>query len=164
MKELTQSRLKELLEYNPDTGIFIWLENRGGHKTKGKIAGWVDTNGYRIISVYSQDLKAHRLAFLYMEGEIPKEVDHINHIRNDNRWVNLRKVRRIDNGQNQSMSIANTSGITGVYWCKRTKKWFASIRVNQHNKFQGYFSSIEDAKRARLKAEIKFGFHPNHGR
>ena len=105
----------------------------------------------------------HRLAFLYMTGSIPKEVDHINHVKPDNRWKNLRAANRIINGRNRSMHCDNTSGVTGVYWHKKKGKWQAGIRVNDKRIYLGVFKHLEDATAARKTAEARYGFHPNHG-
>lgn len=98
-------------------------------------------------------------------GKIPEgmEIDHINHITDDNRIENLRLVTRKDNCKNVSMSKSNKSGVVGVSWCKRTCKWFASIRVDRKEKFLGRYDKIDDAAAARKAAELKYNFHKNHG-
>jgi len=104
---------------------------------------------------------AHRLAWFYMEGEWP--TGHINHIRDDNRWVNLREVSNQENHKNQSISINNKSGVIGVCWNKKARKWHAQIKVNYKAISLGCFSDIHNAIKARKDAEIKYGFHKNHG-
>ena len=130
----------------------------------GDVAGWRNPTGYIRMKVGGKLYLAHRLAFLYMTGKWPEDqVDHINHIRDDNRWCNLREVSHQENHKNQSKPKSNTSGVTGVCWCKRYKKWKAQIKVEGKVKNLGSFTSKEDATKARKEAEIKYGFHDNHG-
>ena len=163
MKELTQEYLKSILDYNPDTGIFVWKERRKSNQKKGKVAG-TPSNGYIRISINFKKFRAHRLAFLYMEGRFPEEVDHINGVRDDNRWINLRNVSKSINQRNSKLRKNNTSGISGVFWCKRTKKWRSCIKLNGKYKYLGYFTDFFEACCARKSAEVEHNFHPNHGR
>jgi hypothetical protein len=99
-----------------------------------------------------------------MTGRWPDpEVDHENHNRTDNRWLNLKEVSDRDNDTNRSLYINNTSGRVGVCWYKRTNKWHAKIKVNDHLISLGYFNKFEDACSARKVAEKKYNFHVNHG-
>jgi hypothetical protein len=131
--ELTQERLKELVEYNPETGVFTRKTSYGAHK-KDSVAGTVCSNGYRAIVIDRQAYKEHRLAFLYMLGHIPTNVDHINVIRGDNRWVNLREASTQQNTQNTRLIKSNTSGIKGISFVVRggCECYRASIEI--HNK------------------------------
>jgi len=100
-----------------------------------------------------------------MTGEFPPNfVDHINHDRDDNRWVNLRHATKSDNCRNTKMNSRNTSGVTGVYRSNKDGRWEASIKANGQKIFIGRFINLDDAARARKDAEIKHGFHPNHGK
>ncbi len=153
MKRLTQEHLKELFEYDKDTGAF-----------KLKEAGKVSAQGYVVIWIEGKKYLAHRLTFLYMTGELPEHhVDHINHDRSDNRWCNLREVTNAENLKNLKKLSRNTSGITGVSFLKNTGKWRAQIST-QKIVHLGTFTSKEDAARAYEEAKIKHGFHPNHGK
>lgn len=161
---ITQSELKELLNYNPETGAFTWAVSRQRIK-KGRVAGSYDRYGYRRIRLNGMDYGAHRLVWLYVYGEWPKdEVDHINHVRDDNALLNLRAVTHEENQKNKSIFSRNKSGITGVRWCKTYKKWTAGIRVNKNQKGLGYFNDKFEAICARKSAENKYGFHENHGK
>jgi len=163
MQKINQEYLKSILHYNPETGVFCW-KVRQGRVCSGEVAG-SEKWGYTRIKINSKEYLAHRLAFLYMTGAWPKdEIDHINHVRDDNRFVNLRSATRQENAKNLKMSLANTSGVTGVNWHKATKKWKASIWKNGKTKHLGGFSSIEAATQARKMAEIEENYHPNHGR
>lgn len=163
VKVLTQSRLKELLHYSPDTGMFTWRTKRRG-VLKGRVAGGLNGGGYVRMKIDGHEYYAHRMAHLYMTGEMPDEVDHEDHVRDNNRWENIIPSSRSENGKNVSMRSINTSGVTGVLWDRNARKWRAYITVNRDHKHIGLFESIEDATVARKAADIKYGFHPNHGR
>jgi len=174
---ITQTELKELLHYNPETGISTWIPRpldlfsrlcagkTWNTRYAGKPAGCVNkTTGYLQILIYGKIYKSHRLAFLYMEGQFPKDqVDHVNHIRSDNRWKNLREVNRQENNRNQSLPRNNTSGHVGVYWNKNRKKWQSRIKVSGKLAHLGYFTEKADAVKARQKADVRYGYHENHG-
>jgi len=160
--ELTQERLKELVNYNQETGDFTWLVRTSNRIKPGDIARCM-SHGYIRIGIDGKNYKAHRIAFIYMMGLMPLEVDHINHKRDDNRWINLRAVTRTVNSQNKSMQCNNTSGVTGVYLCKKTEKWVSEIMANGVYKYLGRFIYKKNAEKARKKAEIKYNFHKNHG-
>jgi len=158
-KKLTQKRLKELIYYNPETGVFTWKVSKGT-AIKGSIAGSID-NGYRRILIDYNPYREHRLAFLYMEGYFPEnEIDHINRRRHDNRWLNLRQVSRQCNARNCNIAINNKSGVTGVYWYKNREKWCAGIRIDGKQITLGYFLNKTEAVRARWESEKKYNF-PN---
>lgn len=173
---LAYSTLLQRLEYNPGTGIFTWKSRPKSHFNKeadhgtwntryaGKEAGCV-SHGYIQIVINTKQYLAHRLAWMYVHGIFPKKgTDHINGIKSDNRIDNLRDVSQKENCRNRSIQSTNTSGITGVGWHKHSKKWRAYIEVDGEHISLGNYSDIEDAKTARKSAEIKYGFHENHGR
>jgi len=159
MGKLTQERLKELLDYNPDTGVFTWKVIRWGGIAAGKQAGCVIPNGYRQIRVDYKLYQASRLAWLFMEGYLPEyDTDHINRIRGDDRWINIRHVSRQCNIRNQGRSKKNTSGVTGVCWDKKCGKWMARIKINYKEKNLGRFSEFKDAVKTRWEAEVECGW------
>jgi hypothetical protein len=149
---LTQERLKELLHYDPDTGIFTNLTQRANCVKKGAVAGWND-NGYVRIEILGKNYRAHRLGWLYMYGAFPKkDVDHINGDRSDNRIANLREATDLQNGQNRhAPGKNNTSGYLGVSWSKRENKFIAQIRVNRKGRQLGFFDTAEEAHECYLK-------------
>ena len=157
---ITQSELKKQLIYNGLTGIFTWNLAKAGVSI-GSIAGSNDGKGYVMLKINREKHLAHRLAFLYMTGEVPKHVDHINHIRNDNKWSNLRPSSFSINGKNQRLYKNNKSGFCGVRFHKTL--WEASITSNKMYIYLGSFKSKKDAINARKEANIKHGFHTNHG-
>jgi len=127
MIDLDRVQLKSILHYNPDTGEFIRIEGAGSARV-GDVAGAITPYGYLRISVKSKLYFAHRLAFLYMTGNWPSDqLDHINRIRDDNRWNNLRECNQSENSANGSSRKNNTSGFKGVCWNNRDKKWQAGI-------------------------------------
>lgn len=163
----TQEELKQLLHYCPDTGKFTW-KVRAAHRIQvGDPAGSLNTRlGYIQLRVKSHLFYAHRLAVLYMTGQLQleKQVDHINGSKADNRWANLRIVDQLDNLRNASRSKANTSGVTGVHWDAAKQKWCARLMKNRKHIFLGYFDTVEEAAQARKDADPEHGFHLNHGR
>ena len=174
---LTQELLKELIHYDPETGEFTWLERDRRHfKTDrsrniwnttfhGNVAGGDDGSGYLRIGVLCKSYRAHRLAFLYMTGEFPPEhTDHINGIRDDNRWINLRAATSAENCRNARISSNNNSGVHGVSWHKRCSFWVVGIQLNGKSKHIGYFKDKFEAICARKSAEREYGYHINHGR
>lgn len=154
---MTQERLKELLHYDPETGIFIWRVSRGGKVIAGSTAGLVQRNGYVYIRVDRRRYLAHRLAWLYIHGKFPSDqIDHINRVRTDNRISNLRAATNAENTQNRSKRSDNTSGVIGVYWDNKRQKWRAQIRLNGHNIFLGSYQTVEEAAAARAAAKATY--------
>ena len=160
---ITQARLKELLDYNPETGVFTRRVSLSNRVKVGDVAGSKNSLGYLTICIDGKNQFAHRLAWLYVHGEMPRYIDHINHDPSDNRIENLRSVSPQGNSRNQKLKSTNTSGFCGVYWNKRKNKWHSQIVLAGRNTSLGYYTSIEEAVNARKSAEIKHGFHENHG-
>jgi HNH endonuclease/AP2 domain len=139
--ELTQERLKEILNYDPETGIWTRNEN-------GKIAGSLHHSGYIYIRVDGHKTKygAHRLAWFYMIGKWPKhQIDHINMIKNDNLWCNLREADWSKNNANRIRRKDNISGCRGVSWYKTRELWLVYIQHNRKRIHIGYFEKLEEA-------------------
>ncbi len=124
------------------------------------------TTGYLSCNIIGKGshVGQHRIAWFLVHGYWPKEIDHINGARTDNRLCNLREVDRITQRRNQKLGSNNTSGLHGVYWHKNQKKWFAAIKINNVLKHLGSFKNFFEACCARKSAEAKYNFHPNHGR
>jgi hypothetical protein len=156
---ISQDRLKEILEYDRYTGIFIWINVPKQHKEKlGLEAGYLDkSTGYIKIGISGKQYKAHRLAILYTYGNLPIEhVDHIDGVRCNNILSNLRCVSRLENNQNQRVAHKNNlNGFLGVSFHSITKKYQARIGVNGISKNIGLFSTPEEANKAYLSAKRK---------
>lgn len=146
---LTQAELKAILSYDPETGIFIRLISRNTRFKAGMVAGSPNTVGYSHIQVNGVLYKSHRLAWLYMTGSMPKEfIDHINGVKGDNRFCNLREATRSENNRNVTKRANNKSGHKGVYWDKKESKWIAYARVDYKPHRIGAFYEITDAVKA----------------
>ncbi|MDQ6968711.1 MAG: HNH endonuclease [Mariprofundaceae bacterium] len=164
MPELTQEILKEILQYNPDTGIFTWKKKPANNIHVGDVAGGVD-KGYIRIRIQGRMYRAHRLAWLFSHGVFPPDqIDHINHHKNDNRIINLREATPTENQHNASLHKNNTSGVNGIGWSKGSKKWKVQIKVAGKDIHLGYYDDKDDAITARQAGNLKYGFHQNHGR
>lgn len=150
---LTQAKLKELLRYEPLTGLFTWLVQKSNRVCVGGVAGVINDRGYIQIKIDGSAYKAHRLAWLYMTGAWPQlEIDHKNGIRNDNKWRNLRDVTRFINHQNQRKAQRhNKTGFLGV--TQRGKHFPATITVNKKSCSLGTYLTPELAHEAYLKAK-----------
>ena len=160
--------LRKLLRYEPETGKLFWRK-RGNTTFDNIYAGKealsaLTYNGYRRGTILGQSVYAHRAIWKIATGEEPPQIDHINHSKADNRWENLRATNSEGNAKNHPMYSNNTSGVTGVSRCSRRNQWQVSIRANGKSVYLGRFHRKEDAIKARLEAEIRYGFHMNHGR
>ena len=139
---LTQDRLKTLLHYNPYSGNFTVLKTSNNSKNIGSIAGRLNRSGYTIIYVDGKRYLAHRLAWLYVTGDFPESMlDHVNCIKNDNRFINIREANHRLNAYNRTADKNSISKYKGVTWCKRDKRWVAQININGINKWLGRFDS-----------------------
>lgn len=161
-REISSEILLSQLRYND--GILYWKEWRRGRK-RSLEAGTVNSKGYVKLTVDGVQIYAHRVVWIMHNGDIPPnmEVDHINHNRADNRIENLRLVTRLENNMNKSVQINNSSGVTGVTFCKQTGKWRAQIQINGKNVSLGRYESIHEAETARKTVQKDFSFHKNHG-
>ena len=159
---ITQEELKRLLRYDAETGEFYWLVSPCNRIKVGDMAGSMRSDGYKQIMVNKKMYLAHRLVFLYIDGEFPTFADHINRVRHDNRRVNLRSVTRAENQQNIKIRSDNRSGILGVAWCRISERWTARIKVNSKTSNLGHFVKFEDAVMARYKAERELNWLDKH--
>lgn len=128
--DLSQSYLQSILNYDPETGYFVHrINTRNGKGKVGCRAGFAHKQGYWHLKIDGRTFKAHRLAFLWMTGLVPAEVDHIDNNKSNNRWANLRSATRSENRANTPRSRSNTSGLKGVSWFKTVNKWRAQIKT-----------------------------------
>lgn len=161
---LTQEYLKSILDYNLDTGVFTWKINKSKRAKIGNVAGWSNT-GYIAIEIDSKQYKAHRLAWLYINGEMPKNlIDHIDCNRLNNKISNLRESTYQTNNENYKTPKTNKSGVKNVSWYKSLNKWVVSISVKKIKKTIGYFDDLEFAELVAIEARNKYrGEFANHG-
>lgn len=153
---ITQQRLKEYLTYRPETGEFFAL-NPSINRPAGRKLGTLHSTGYIVIRIDDKLYKAHRLAWLYMTGTFPKmKIDHVNRIKSDNHWGNLRDVSHSQNCENNPIKKSNRSGFVGVGWSKSMKKWRARIMYGYKGKHLGYFDCPKEAHEAYCVAAAKY--------
>lgn len=174
---VTVEVLRELIDYNPDTGKMFWRHRdrkwfNGNHefpRWNTRYAGKECFNyvnaGYMRSKIFGKDYAAHRVAWALHHGAWPSGmIDHIDGDRHNNRASNLRVVSPTENSRNSSLGSKNTSGHLGVRLETRTGKWIASITNDRRQIRLGSFAEKEAAVAARKAAEREFGYHPNHGR
>lgn len=149
---VTQERLKELLDYDQETGAFTWRTSRGGW-SKGRQAGTVMFDGYRRIGIDGRQYHAHKLAWLYVHGVFPDQpVDHADLDKECNAIANLRLATVSQNAANSRVNSKNTSGYKGVSRIRESGKWLATIKVMGKSKYLGTFDDPEAAHEAYVKA------------
>ena len=182
-KIISIETLRKLLIYDPEAGTLTWRERgaewfkdgkRGAEnsartwntKNAGKTAfTFTDNRGCKQGAVFKVNYKAHRVVWAMHYGAWPvDQIDHINGNPSDNRIANLRDVSHKENMRNRKLPSTNTSGHVGVCWHRKARKWHAQIQVGGVNKHLGEFDEKADAIATRAAAEIKYGFHENHGR
>lgn len=166
---ITFERANELLRYEPSSGKLFWKKVTTNRVRVGDEAGsFCKSTGYINVVIDGKGYTLHRIAILLATGVYDKtvQIDHIDHDRGNNRFSNLRVVSRAENMRNQSLRNTNKTGVTGVsvrYTRKGTKRYTANIVYNNKPIFLGNYDTLEEAAAARAEAEIKYGFHPNHG-
>lgn len=167
MLELRYEEVARLFTHDRETGVLYWRIRNGNNTRRNYVAGSIKgTNyGYRRVHIKGKIYQEHRIIMMLCFGHIPEnaEIDHINHVRDDNRLCNLRFVTGSENSRNKSVSSKSTTGVTGVHFSKARKKYVAQIKVNRKIIHLGIFKTLEEASAARGEAELKYGFHSNHG-
>ncbi len=138
--------ISEYISYDPVTGVFTWIKSRTNRCAVGSRAGGLNTAGYVVIGFWPNVYYAHRLAWWFVHGEMPKEIDHKNRDRSDNRIDNLRAATHALNNSNAGRR--KKTGYKGVYWHKQRQKWNTKIKANYHSYHLGLFSNEADAARA----------------
>ncbi len=165
----TAHELRELLNYDPETGMFSWKPRpresfarpcdatRFERRCAGRPVGGLNDKGYIAIAIHGRVYVAHRLAWVMITGEWPQgEIDHVNHVRSDNRFCNLRDVDRAVNMQNKVKALSNNrSGLLGVS-ARPGDRFAARIRVDGALLNLGNFATAEQAHTAYIQAKRKF--------
>jgi hypothetical protein len=180
----TPETLRALLRYDPETGKLFWRP-RGvewfapskRRTAEHKMNNWnskcaskeafttTDRLGYRQGRIFDRGYLAHRVIWAMVTGSWPEEdIDHEDRNPGNNRWDNLRAVPHAVNMRNLPPRANNTSGVCGVSWSRRSRKWYAQIRTNGKPRSLGLFDSFDDAVAARKAAEAAHGYHKNHGK
>lgn len=155
---MTQELLKSILNYDKHTGIFTWKIQSNANNKIGDIAGTKKKTGYMSITYKGKLYAAHRLAFLYEHGYLPKMIDHINRNKVDNRIENLREATHSQNQYNSKKGMGKSKE-RNVYWRKYKKKWAVIFHFNNKPKQFGSFDTIEEA--SKLANELRLKFHGN---
>ena len=150
---ISQERLHELVDYNPDTGVFVSKTSRGRVKA-GSILGCDNGDGYLRFSLDGKDYFAHRLAFLFMYGYLPDVVDHANGVRCDNRASNIRPANNSLNARNSSKKRYSLSRFKGASFNRKIKKWVAYIRAGGNLIYLGKYNTDVEAAFAYDMASI----------
>lgn len=146
---LTRRRLKELLIYDPRTGIFRWRVRRSGVPIAGMVAGSPGPKGHILITINGRKYKASRLAVFWMTGRWPRQqVDHRDTDPGNDRWKNLRLATNAENCRNRSRFRNNTTGFKGVSFHRLTGKYQAAIRKDYRRIHLGLFGSARAAHEA----------------
>lgn len=153
---LDVNNIFKYLDYNPETGIFVWKV-----KTKtnniGGVAGNTNWRGYTSIWINGLQYYAHRLAWAFCHGSFPcGDIDHINENKSDNRIANIRIASRSENMFNRGKNKNNTSGIKGVTFCKATRRWRAQITIDRKSVNIGRFKTKEEAASAYMEKAQQF--------
>jgi hypothetical protein len=145
---ITAERLRELVNYNSDTGVFTHVRRRG--VKAGAVAGCLRGPGdYRVMQAGGRQYLAHRLAWLYVTGSWPAaEIDHINGDKADNRFANLREATSSQNKWNAGASSRNKLGLKGVAFHKKSGRWRAIIGKDNKSITIGYFATPGEAHAA----------------
>lgn len=158
---LDHADLRRQLSYDPDTGIFRHRtradrDHSWNMRFANEVAGALQANGYRYIIMGPKHHLAHRLAWLYMTGDMPSgHIDHINGDRTDNRWTNLRPATASQNASNTGVRANNKSGVKGVCWVASKGLWRATIMVARKDHFLGYYKTLQEAASARAIANTE---------
>lgn len=176
--KMTPETVRLLVDYDAATGIARWrhrtpelMASIGATSNQIKYFSWSDRltgqqigalndDGYLTCCIFRKTIALHRLIWFMQFGRWPVQVDHINGIKTDNRLENLREVSLAENSRNHPIRKANKTGVMGVSYIPRSRRWRATIAHRQ----LGEFDDFDLAVAARRQAERELGFHPNHGR
>ena len=165
---ITQERLKEVLHYNPDTGIFTWKVKKALRVKVGDIAGTFNEWGYSKIEIDYKVYNTSKLAYLYMTGIMPERIGHIDRDPSNYKWNNLREVTKYEDSWNRKLASNNTSNVKGLSINKRasgTKRWMC--KIGKYGKTYFKYFKLEEKEKAiewlKEKREELHGEFANHG-
>lgn len=157
----TQNDLNEAYRYNEITGDLTHAWNTV-HSLAGELATYSHSQGYLSMYIGTKEYLAHRVIWTMKKGYWPIQIDHKDHVRSNNSWLNLREVISRENQLNTGISCNNTSSVNGVRILP-SGKFCALIMVNRKQISLGTFDTLEEAANVRKQANIEYGFHDNHG-
>ena len=165
---MNQDFLLNHFKYDDVNGELLWTKPTSNRVAVGSIGGSSYPDGYKRINILGKRYQLHRLIWMYIHGSMPENIDHVNHIRDDNRISNLRSSTNSENMKNKTRYSSNKTGVTGVSKSFRKSKgkfyYFAFININGKQKQLKSSTKIEPCILARKQAEIKYGYHENHGK
>lgn len=173
----SQAELHALLIYEPDSGKLTWRARpQPMFPNFQKFLAWntrcageetftiKHSSGYMHGSILGRKYLAHRVIWKMVHGVDPRDIDHLDGNKHNNRLDNLRECSRSENNRNRRRGSNNTSGCTGVHWDKQMQRWYARIEVAGEITFLGYCKSKEEAIARRKAVEPQLGFLPGHDR
>lgn len=161
----TKEELHKRYIYNPEDGTLVY-RIKLGRRSKGSLVGKQHNQGHLCTTIDKKYASLHRIIYTMHFGQIPAgyHVDHIDGDKTNNRVSNLRAVPAVENMRNKPHQKNNTTGVMGVYYDQRYKRWYAKISIMGKLLHLGTFKDKKDAIEARSLAETQYSFHPNHGR
>lgn len=149
--------LRQVLDYNPNTGKLHWIADKGARAKAGREITRLNSDGYIYFGLDGNGYLGHRMAWYLYHGEDPNfEIDHIDGNKRNNIITNLRKADRTGNNRNKTIQKNNTSGFKGVHFKKENNKWCARIFIKKKAIHLGYFESPENAYSEYCKAAKKY--------
>ena len=152
------------MDYDRNTGVFTWIQKPCRNIPIGKIAGYKKDTGYISIDIDKKTYPAHHLAWLFEYGYLPPEqIDHFDRVRNNNAIDNLSLCSNQKNQMNKS-KLKGENKFNGVYWNKRDSMWLAQVTYKRKQIYLGQYKTEQEAVEARKEANLKYGFHENHGK
>jgi hypothetical protein len=159
--DLTADFVRSILDYDSESGLLTWkyrenIPANWNTKYAGEEAGYINNQGYQFIGINGSRYLAHRLAWLIVTGEWPKDkIDHEDGDPSNNKFSNLREATQQENNRNRKTNSNNTSGVKGVYWNKPCQKWQVQIKIDGTSTHLGYFDSFDEAVAVRKLAELE---------
>ena len=163
--ELTQDLIAKVLKYDSTTGVLIWTTNLHSKRVvPNSRAGTLKPSGYRQVSLLGGTYLEHHLIWFIQTGQWPTgQIDHIDQVRDNNAWHNLRQVTKAENARNRTRNPNSKLGEHGIWLNQRTNKYVAEITLNGKKVYQKSFDDIDEAIEARKAKSLELGFHENHG-
>ena len=150
---LTQEDLNSLYEYKDG---YLYLKKTKGNKTAGEKIGHNHHSGYVYTTIDEKFYSVHRIIFAMHHGYFPKFIDHIDGNRSNNKIENLREATIFENNRNAKIRKNNTSGIKGVHFVEKHKKWVVQLQINKQKKYFGWYDNLELAELVAQEARSKY--------